>query len=86
MVGRRRQGIALPLLDIVDSDEYRNQYIQPLPSSHLPYDEMTTLHVYGMQVVVPVHQSVLEYAVEHAVTFDNKLERQFGHVAWKRPS
>ena len=82
-----RRGITLPLLDILDSEEYRNQYIQPLPSAHLP-DELTTLHVYGMQVVVPVHQSVLEYAVEHddsSTTMDGKStsDRNFGHLAWK---
>eukprot|EP00977_Amphora_coffeiformis_P020031 scaffold7808_cov184-Amphora_coffeaeformis.AAC.10 len=78
-----RRGVEIPLLDILDSADYHNQYIQPLPSTHLP-DEMTTLHVYGMQVDVPLHQSVLQHACEHAKDWvGDGVERSFGHLAWK---
>lgn len=78
-----RTGVEIPLLDL--SDDYRDTYVQPLPATHLP-DEMTTLHVYSMQVTVPLHQSIIEYAQQHPVCDEedgSQLQPIVGHVAWK---
>lgn len=88
-----RRDIEIPLLDVIldgaaadddNGNELLNRYVQPLPSTHLP-DEMTTLNVYGMDVAVPLHQSIVEYAVEHAKEWvhGDGLERTFGHLAYK---
>lgn len=78
-----REGVEIPILDVLDSPEYLDEYVQPLPSTHLP-DEMTSLHLYGMRVAVPVHQSICEYAVDHAKDWiEDGIERTFGFLAWK---
>lgn len=82
-VHQERQGVEIPLLDVLDNHEYEHEYVQPLPSTHLP-DEMTTLNVYHVQTAVPLHKSVLDYAVANAKDWIGEgLERSFGHVAWK---
>jgi Lon protease-like protein len=80
-----RRGVEIPLLDLTDSQDNYNEHMQPLPSAHLP-DELTTVHVYGMQLTRPVHQMVVEETVnrgENVIGVGTAAERAFGHVAYK---
>lgn len=80
-----RRGVEIPLLDLTDSKDNYNEHMQPLPSAHLP-DELTTVHVYGMQLTRPVHQMVVEETVargENVIGVGTAAERAFGHVAYK---
>ena len=90
-----RRDVQLPLLDLVtnlgeetDSDNVE-KLIQPLPSSHLP-DDLSTLNLYGMQLSLPLHQKVVDAAIdlgEGAATEagEGVRERCFGHLAYKPP-
>jgi len=82
-----RIGFELPLLDVLDLSNSDSMFVQPLPSTHLP-DEMTTLNVYGMELALPIHQAIIQAALdERLVTpreFDGRVETGcFGHVAFK---
>lgn len=69
--------VEIPLLDVLSSsDDEARIIIQPLPSSHLP-DELTTCHVYGMQLTVPLHQRIIDHAVEQT------RDQLYGHIAYK---
>jgi hypothetical protein len=80
-----RRGVEIPILDLTDSQDNYNEHMQPLPSAHLP-DELTTVHVYGMQLMRPVHQMVVEETVargENVMGVGTAAERAFGHIAYK---
>jgi Lon protease-like protein len=80
-----RRGVEIPILDLTESQEKYNEHMQPLPSAHLP-DELTTVHVYGMQLTRPVHQMVVEETVnrgENVIGVGTAAERAFGHIAYK---
>ena len=92
-VWHQRVGIEIPLLDVTDSD-LRDKMIQPLPSTHLP-DEMTTAHCYGLHLHRPVHQLIMNDAVERhrQRLLENPNDEDevsqyglFGHVAYRNPS
>jgi Lon protease-like protein len=80
-----RRGVEIPILDLTESQDNYNEHMQPLPSAHLP-DELTTVHVYGMQLTRPVHQMVVEETVnrgENVIGVGVAAERAFGHIAYK---
>lgn len=85
----QRRGVEIPLLDFTDQPDQDQIYMQPLPSNHLP-DEVTTVHIYGMQLTRPLHQMVVDDAIDRAETSIGEMggspERIFGHVAYKPDS
>jgi Lon protease-like protein len=80
-----RRGVEIPLLDLTESNDVYQEHMQPLPSAHLP-DELTTVHVYGMQLTRPVHQMVIDEVMargENVIGVGTAAERAFGHIAYK---
>jgi hypothetical protein len=81
----KRLGVEIPILDMTETNDSYQQHMQPLPSAHLP-DEMTTVHVYGMQLTRPVHQMVVEDALARGKNILGTMGaemRIFGHIAYK---
>lgn len=79
---RPLRDIEMPLLDLMDSDEYNEKIVTPLPSSHLPA-EIRSQHLYGMQLRRPVHKMLLQEAMENTSTNDEQTRLVYGHVAKK---
>ena len=75
--------IEIPLLDVTHMPEYRDSMIQPLPSAHLP-DELTSCHVYGLELTVPVFQQIVKHSLEQQQQ-QQQPGRLLGHVALRRP-
>jgi predicted DNA-binding protein YlxM (UPF0122 family) len=82
---QKRRNICIPLLDLSDS-EYANKVIIPLPSAHLP-QELTTLHLYGMQLQRPVHKMLLDEAIQGGDNIMGEIgtkERVYGCIVSKK--
>jgi predicted DNA-binding protein YlxM (UPF0122 family) len=73
-----QKDVTIPLLDLSDSD-LANEVITPLPSSHLP-SELSTLHLYGMELRRPVHKMLIEHIVQEQV---HGQERMYGFIVDK---
>lgn len=69
------------LRDVVSEMEIRHRSLQPLPSAHLPR-ELTTPHVYAMDVSWPLYRHVVRYARDVASRVPGSLPL-VGHVAHK---
>ncbi|KAL3823252.1 hypothetical protein ACHAXA_011097 [Cyclostephanos tholiformis] len=74
-----RQNIRLPLLVDIQKDDGQLLYDVPLPNAHLP-PELTTASLYELNLVVPLHRSVIQDAIS-----SNKLSDScsYGHVVYK---
>jgi len=76
-----RQDIKIPLL--VLTDEENPKVIRPvefpMPASHLPVTEMTTLNLYGTEITSAAHIRLMQATVATP-------ERLFGYIVWKNPS
>jgi hypothetical protein len=79
-----RKGIVLPLLDLSDSD-IADRVVIPLPSAHLP-DELTTLHLYGMELTRPVHKMLMDDAIQmkDGASSLTSPSRTFGQIVIKK--
>jgi len=53
-----REFLEIPLLNLLEND-----MVLALPSAHLP-KELTTLNVYGMELTLPIHQTIVQAAIE----------------------
>eukprot|EP00544_Gedaniella_sp_CCMP2646_P013323 CAMPEP_0202482616 /NCGR_PEP_ID=MMETSP1361-20130828/2012_1 /ASSEMBLY_ACC=CAM_ASM_000849 /TAXON_ID=210615 /ORGANISM="Staurosira complex sp., Strain CCMP2646" /LENGTH=416 /DNA_ID=CAMNT_0049110573 /DNA_START=204 /DNA_END=1454 /DNA_ORIENTATION=- len=73
-----QKDVTIPLLDLSDSD-LANEVITPLPSFHLP-SELSTLHLYGMELRRPVHKMLIEHIVQEQV---QGQERMYGFIVDK---
>jgi hypothetical protein len=77
-------GQEIPLMDVLNKDEFSNEMIQPLPSRQYP-EEMRTLFLYGMPVKVPLHQAIMDDANDRLVIGDGSASALacFGNLAYK---
>lgn len=73
-----RKDITLPLLDLSDS-ENSDEVITPLPSAHLP-SELSTMHLYGMELRRPIHKMLIEQVVNEK---GDGEERMYGYIVDK---
>ena len=74
----RQTDVTIPLLDLTDSEQ-ADQVITPLPSSHLP-SELSTLHLYGMELRRPVHKMLIQHIVQEQV---HGQKRMYGYIVDK---
>lgn len=88
-----RRGIKVPLLDVPDpengkQEDHQPLVVVPLPSDHLP-PELRDLNVYGMELSRPVHKRIMEDALERAernpIYAEVPPKPMYGHIAWKKP-
>jgi len=76
-----RQGIKIPLLVLTDDENPKviRPVEFPMPASHLPVTEMTTLNLYGTEIKSAAHLRLMQATVKTP-------ERLFGYIVWKNPS
>jgi hypothetical protein len=73
-----RRNIRLPLLVDIQKDDGQLQYDVPLPNAHLP-PELTTASLYELNLVVPLHRSVIQDAIASSKLSDGC---SYGHVVY----
>ena len=78
---RGRRNVQLPLLVLTNEDDPKTirPVTFPMPASHLPVTEVSTLNMYGTEITSPAHIRLVQEAMTNS-------ERMYGQVVWKNPS
>jgi hypothetical protein len=82
---QKRRKACIPLLDVLDS-ESADKFVTPLPSAHLPL-ELSSLHLYGMQLERPVHKMIIDqalYGEDKEVDETGEEVRAYGYIVKRK--
>lgn len=73
-----RRGVKIPLLVLIDEADPTNisPVIFPMPMSHVPVTEMSTLNLYGTELTSPVHIRMAQEALQSE-------EKLYGQIIYK---